>query len=206
MMPCISLHQPYASLCVLPSLADASIPVKPYETRGRPFPHKYIGKRLLIHAAKKFTDQQRDLCFEKPFRFVLERFGMLRYEGLNRQILTMDLGCIVGAVDVVGCYAVAAGGKCMMAQKPIPVRTIPVPTGDALAFGDFSIGRFVWALRNPVMFKTPIPYKGRQGFFRVPDDVVKEQLKLSCRHDVQTFACAEAGQYDVCRKCGAVDP
>lgn len=51
-----------------------------------------------------------------------------------------------------------------------------VPTG-ALAFGDFSLGRFAWALRNPVMFSKPIPYRGRQGFFSVPDDVVAEQLK-----------------------------
>lgn len=31
--------------------------------------------------------------------------------------------------------------------------------------GDYSPGRFAWVLQNPVMFKTPIPACGKQGWW-----------------------------------------
>lgn len=31
--------------------------------------------------------------------------------------------------------------------------------------GDYSPGRFAWVLQNPVMFKTPIPAHGKQGWW-----------------------------------------
>lgn len=181
-MICISLHQPWASLCVLPSLADASIPVKPYETRSFPCPQKYIGKRILVHATKKWTTGVRWLIYgppaatgDSPFMAAIKR---MPFYSRGEKTFGLPLGCIVGAVDVVECYKVVLYG--MQPVGTVMSRTdvdfLPMPTGDALAFGDFSVGRFAWALRNPVMFKTPIPYKGRQGFFGVPDDVVAGQM------------------------------
>lgn len=186
MMPCISLHQPWASLCVLPSLADASIPVKPYETRSFPCPQKYIGKRILIHAAKKWGMKLYIMSSREPFASALRLGGMMAPRPkLANWLSSLPFGCIVGAVDVVECHEVVVSSAGLIMESCGRGRKsglrfwtyFPLPTGDALAFGDFSLGRFAWALRNPVMFKTPIPYKGMQGFFSVPDDVVSSQIK-----------------------------
>lgn len=177
-MNCISLHQPYASLCVLPTLADASVPVKPYETRSFPCPQKYVGKRILIHAAKKWDMELYIMSGREPFASALQRGGMMAPRPkLANRLSSLPFGCIVGAVEVVECYQVATWCHGVRLESSETGFVAPLPTGDALAFGDFSIDRFAWALRNPVMFKTPIPYKGAQRFFSVPDDVVARQMK-----------------------------
>jgi hypothetical protein len=43
--------------------------------------------------------------------------------------------------------------------------------------GDFSEGRFGWMLTDVRAFKEPIPFKGMQGIFDVPEDVVADALK-----------------------------
>jgi len=53
--------------------------------------------------------------------------------------------------------------------------SIALPTGNELAFGDFSAGRYAWELRNPIRFADPIPCTGRQGFWEVPDELVKDK-------------------------------
>jgi hypothetical protein len=55
-------------------------------------------------------------------------------------------GCIVGTVDVVDCVRQSASPWCQ---------------------GDFG-----FVLRNPVAFAKPVPCRGMQRFFTVPDDVL----------------------------------
>lgn len=43
--------------------------------------------------------------------------------------------------------------------------------------GDYSDGRYGWQLRNVREFEVPIPYRGRQGLFEVPDEVVAEHIR-----------------------------
>lgn len=38
------------------------------------------------------------------------------------------------------------------------------------AFGDYRIGRYAWVFENPVLFKKPIPARGRQGLWNWEDD------------------------------------
>lgn len=175
-MKCISLWQSWASLCVLASPADKTTPVKPYETRH--WRTDFRG-RLLIHAAKKWSRELHDTACSEPFMRCLLAGGLPDCDA-------MPLGRIVGAVDLVDVYQVQTWidkgrrftGLTRMLDRPFQdsVNAIALPTGDALAFGDFSLGRYAWALRNPVMFKTPIPYKGAQGFFNVPDEVVAAEM------------------------------
>lgn len=174
-MKAISLWQPWASLCVLPCLTDPITPVKPYETRDWPCPEKYIGKRVAIHAARRWTPEQvRTIQTESFMSKIMRLPETIRWQGSYQ----LPLGCIVGTVEIEGCWLVANFN-----DSPILARNNDgmmvyrnMPTGDTLAFGDFSIGRYAWALRNPVMFQTPIPYKGAQGWFNVPDEVVAEQM------------------------------
>ena len=48
-----------------------------------------------------------------------------------------------------------------------------IPTHPEYQFGDYTPNRFVWITDNLQAFK-PIPYKGSQGFFNVPDHIIKQ--------------------------------
>jgi hypothetical protein len=41
-------------------------------------------------------------------------------------------------------------------------------------YGDYSPGRYAWITDSFMAFDEPIPYKGRQGFFNVPDELIRE--------------------------------
>ena len=43
----------------------------------------------------------------------------------------------------------------------------------ALAMGHYAPGRYAWTILDPVLFAEPIPYRGQQGFFKVPDSVFR---------------------------------
>ena len=63
-------------------------------------------------------------------------------------------------VNVVGC---------------LPTQTLTGETAasdDDRVCGDFGPGRFAWKRREFRLFGQPIPYRGRQGFFHVPDDLI----------------------------------
>ena len=45
-------------------------------------------------------------------------------------------------------------------------------TSDDETSGDWSDGRYAWEAIKPRVLETPIPWRGMQGFFNVPDDIV----------------------------------
>lgn len=152
-MKAISLWQPHASLSVLG--------LKPYETRSWAAWRSLIGKRILIHAAKSLEDL-RDLVEYLDDR---ER-GCSPDEVMDAYITALtgagfatvgDLprGCIVGSVVLQAS-----------------VRTEDL--SDPGHFGNFAPGRFAWRMVDPQIFSVPIPYRGKQGFFDVPDSLQME--------------------------------
>lgn len=42
------------------------------------------------------------------------------------------------------------------------------------AFGDYSPGRFGWVFEDVKPLMNPIPFTGKQGFFNVPDELIRE--------------------------------
>jgi hypothetical protein len=40
--------------------------------------------------------------------------------------------------------------------------------------GDFSLGRFGWVLDNVCPLPSPIPLRGRQGLFEIPDAILSD--------------------------------
>ena len=99
---------------------------------------------LLIHATKHM---------EPPtilMRQLLEPFGYKSWSAFPR-------GALVCKVNLIDC----------------------LPTNDYTAthpecqFGDYTPNRFIWITDNLQAFD-PIPYKGSQGFFNVPDEIIKE--------------------------------
>lgn len=174
-MKCLSLWQPWASL-----LAAG---VKRVETRGWYMRHR---GPLLIHAAKKFTNEQSDLCGETVFLKALHQAGCVKPysgpSGILRSVIggeiDLPLGAIVGRVDVADCiltdnvhWAEPGSDYCRIGMGggwQFPATERP--------FGDYSPGRFAILCSNFTRFAEPIPYRGAQGLFDVPDEVVPEIL------------------------------
>jgi hypothetical protein len=138
----ISLWQPWATL-----MASGA---KAIETRG--FPTKHRGP-LAIHAAARFNRAERELCGTEPFRSALAAAGIS-----VAAIAWLPLGAIVAVIDL---YDVVFIGD--ESQRP------PMPE---LAFGNYELGRCAWMTRNARCLEHPVPWKGKQGFFTVPDEVL----------------------------------
>jgi activating signal cointegrator 1 len=165
-MRAISLHQPWASLVVLGS--------KTMETRH--WSTDYRGP-LLIHAAKRRNiEELLWLGASWQFHAAFHAVG----GSMNGRVLDLPFGALVGKVDLIGCVPTAA-----LALNQL---RMPRWTPDATDYhkehlisghywceemlGNFELGRFAWVLTNAVRFTEPIPYKGSQGFFTVPEEAL----------------------------------
>lgn len=133
----ISLWQPWASLLVTGA--------KRIETRS--WIHAYRG-RLIIHSAKRFTQEERDIAASHVFAESLGAAGL--------DPTRLPLGCMVGEADLVDI---------------VPVEKIREDIGDReYAFGNYSNGRFAWIFENPRSYDQPIPARGAQGLFNWRDE------------------------------------
>jgi hypothetical protein len=104
---------------------------------------------LLIHAAKRRPTKS-------DFYYIC---SALKDFGYDEQSLLSDLplGMIVCEVNLIYC-----------------TRTMGyIPDGLEGKLGDYTKGRFMWTTENSKRFAEPIPWKGQQGFFNVPDEVIK---------------------------------
>lgn len=151
MMRCLSLWQPWASLCV--------IGAKRFETRH--WSTLYRGP-LLIHAAKKFTNDLRQTCLNEPFRAALK--------ATDATLGDIPRGGVIGVVDLVAIWRTHDGPYLF---NGVERRDIGA---EEYAFGNYAEGRYAWELKNPRRFTTAIPYRGLQQLFNVPDELVAEQM------------------------------
>lgn len=147
-MKCLTVCQPYAALIVTP---QSELPRNFVQKRveNRSWNCHYRGP-LLIHAGKS----TRYLAFEPTF----PRDGL-------------PFGAIVGVCDVVGCAEVKSWRLIDW--------TIDARDGERwpwLVDHPHAEGPFCIILENVRRFERPIPYKGAQGLFNVPDRIVDDQL------------------------------
>lgn len=176
-MKCLSLWQPWASLMVAGS--------KRVETRSWPIRHR---GPLLVHAARKWDAELLAVCRREPFRSALEAIGF-RWAAGSRLIGIMPFGAIVGRVEVVDCIATDRVGRWEQTpgepdvnyfldnfgvMGPADGKPYLFVSDVERAFGDYSPGRFAFLCANPVRFDMPIPFRGHQGLFDVPDGLIPE--------------------------------
>lgn len=178
-MKALSLWQPWASLLVHGK--------KRVETRGRALNHR---GPLLIHAAKKWDGSLQRGCLLPPFRSALAMFGVPG-NGHNWTPADLDaqrvgwgmpFGAIIGCVEVVRC---GPTHHVCTTPKGFPNNHPPrfedgsdghewlVISQDEWEFGNYGPGRFAILCENPVAFAKPIPYRGSQGLFEVPDELIR---------------------------------
>jgi activating signal cointegrator 1 len=103
---------------------------------------------LAIHAAKTFPKWAKDFAMAE--------------RTLGRIPERLSFGCIIGIVTILAMRRV---DRCEL----VPIEKL---------YGDYSPGRWGWLTCDPILFKDPIPWKGQQGTFNVPDEIIKEALKI----------------------------
>ncbi len=139
-MACLSVRQPWASLCVWG--------IKPFENRTW---HCALRGPLVIHAGKTWKDEEQAAHDE------LLQIAINMGDARRQEILTLSrslLGGFVGVVNMVGCVGereyYKGGGK-------------PYDGRHAWFTGPYG---FQFADARP--FPRLVPYKGMQGIFRAP--------------------------------------
>ena len=154
----LTLTQPWATLI---AIGENSI-----ETRSWGTPYR---GELVIHSAKGFPRDARELCAEPPYREVLAAAGYVDADHLPR-------GEIIAIADLVDVMRFTRS-----TQKEVRARAqrgeFPPHEAD---FGDFSSGRYGWVLKNVVRLRKPIAYKGMLGLWRLPSAVerrVRQQVR-----------------------------
>lgn len=171
-MKAITILQPYAALIV----AGAKI----YETRSWDTP--YRGK-IEIHTGKN-----------KPFERDTEFYERAKAH-LGKGVDELPKGAIIAIADLTECFQVVGGnnGERWMESKPamnpdgtfkrgedghrIGWQEIPVPEGDELMFGHFGIGMYAWKLENITPLPKPLPFRGNQRLWEVPDEIIDMAMK-----------------------------
>src|SRR3990167_10513383 len=105
-----------------------------FQNRGLELP-----SRIYVHTGK-IADLN---ALVSPHLAELLRQGKLRLP------LSLDIGAIIGEVDITGC----------------------VDKSDSLWF----TGKYGFTLANPALYDKPIPYPGQLGFFEIPEEVIHGQ-------------------------------
>jgi len=108
---------------------------------------------MAVHAAKRTIDDYvGDDALDQICDLV---FGAGWSSSLPR-------GAVLGKVEILDCIPTE---KILQGyQEP-----------DDYECGDFSEGRYGWQRGRFVKFKTPIPYRGAQGIFNVPDNILPNE-------------------------------
>ncbi len=145
-MKAISLWQPWATLM--------AIGAKKIETRS--WATRYRGP-LIIHAAKRWTLEQRGIAGSAVFVSALEQHG---YRDHN----AFPLGAALAVVDLVDC-----------------VQHVETSAEERL-LGDFLPGRWFWITENVRPFDSPIPMTGARRLFDVTDKEVLARALAVVEH------------------------
>lgn len=149
-MKAISIWQPHASLIICGA--------KPFETRHWAAPKWILGQRVAIHASKSTDDllELRDYIQDRrefgdaevinSYEAMWEALKSAGFANLNE----LPLGAIIGTAILSEC-----------------IRSEDLK--DPGHFGNFAPGRFAWRMTDVIALAEPIPFRGQQGFFNVPD-------------------------------------
>lgn len=192
-MKALTIHQPWASLIIAG--------VKRFETR--PMRTHYRGT-LAIHAGKADSIallrrlgpekmQQLEDIIAANWRAL---YPMSIPNGVGLRAPTMEClprGVILGTVEVVDCLLIVSSPYLEHEGMPFLRYENGPATGVRRlerALGDFTPGRYAWQLESPVAFPEPIPWRGKQGLWNMPDEMLAP---------LQTFEWT-------CGGCGTVNP
>ena len=177
LIPCISLHQPWASL--------VAVNEKTLETRGWAPPQQYIGQTIGIHAAKRKL-QSKEInyymstamtshctCTTDGWRANCGGFSCLPFGAVVATAVLAQVGQVVGYTQDERTAIVLP--KYRLGDGPfLPKGVMPVAgEGESRLlvnidhYGDFSEGRYLWFFDQIKKLDSPVEARGYQRFFRI---------------------------------------
>lgn len=156
-MKALTLTQPWATLVALGA--------KKFETRG--WRTHYTGW-LAIHASKRWPRWAKDVCVEKPFYDALAAAGYINAYA-QIQGSAFPLGAIVVVVNLIDTTPTDAYGRSNRLYHL---------SDNEYYFGDWTSGRWAWALEDFHRLLDPIPCTGRLGLWDVPAEISTKLLAL----------------------------
>jgi hypothetical protein len=160
-MKAITVLQPFASLL--------AIGAKHFETRG--WATTYRG-HLCIHAGKK---PYPGLFSIPTIRGVVMAFNASVADTLQN----LPYGAIIAVGELAECWQVTANLFCGGDKYAVELtgdagtREVRISDKDYL-FGDYSLGRYVWDIADVKMLPEPIPCRGQQRLWTVPEDTARQ--------------------------------
>jgi hypothetical protein len=147
----LPLWQPWATL--------VAVGAKRVETRGYP-PWRLglqDGQRIAIHATK--TDRELWICEEEFFRDHIADPARL------------PLGALVATCTLARAAQITeASADALLHRNP-----------QEHAFGNYEPGRWAWVLSDVDQLPSPVPFRGSQGTFDVPDDLTGRAEPVSAQ-------------------------
>lgn len=157
-MKALSVHEPFASY-----IARG---IKRYETRSWKTKERGL---IAIHAAKRFHQEALDDDLDAFSRSLARHIDSDLYHTF------LPIFCALSAIKQEGPpHGIVAVGTL---RDCIPTKSLrPVITDIEYGFGDFSDGRFGWEITGIKRLECPIPYRGQQGLFEVPDDIFEGRI------------------------------
>lgn len=161
-MKAISLWQPWASAIALGA--------KRVETRS--WATNYRGP-IAIHAAKRCIDYE--MCGIKSswtWCGVLRPLGIRMGNNVD-PVQVLPFGAIVAIAKLADCRPSESFTNGELDSRRMPDgETLDIYGWTERMMGDYSHGRFGWILTNIVPLAKPVPYRGAQGLFQVPDSLL----------------------------------
>lgn len=154
-MKALSLWQPWASAVALGS--------KRIETRA--WSTNYRGP-LAIHAAKRCVMDELDSYQRDPSWAAALGIVPARPSGAEESLKVLPFGCVVAVCDLVDC--VLTESLPTLFDEGIDI-DIDYGGWTERQMGDFTPGRFAWILVNVRKLALPLPLRGAQGLFTIPD-------------------------------------
>jgi hypothetical protein len=171
----LSLWQPWASAI--------AVGAKCIETRH--WKTDYRGP-LLIHAAKRqLTREDWDFIDLTVWWQVANYPEKSQHREDNYRasqwIKKLPLGAIVAVARLVDCRPITMRNGVGTLCRPGHSQDV---SEMETALGNFTPGRFGWVLSNVRALPQPIPFKGAQGLFYVPDELIPEEYR-NTRQEVE---------------------
>jgi activating signal cointegrator 1 len=169
----LSLTQPWATLV---ATGEKRIETRSWSTGYRGW--------IAIHASKGFPRWAREYAEDLEFQAALKRHGY--------SIESLPLGCIV---------AVCKLRACIRTEHCPEVFAHTIWNNQEKLFGDYSLGRWGWALDDPHRLPEPIPVKGSLGLWDVPQHVsraIGEQLGVLFGDGHEAWHTASGGSIEQC--------
>lgn len=167
-MKAITIRQPWATLMATDN--------KRIETRGWNTHHR---GPLAIHAGKHFPVDARLLCWEIPFRTVLEPLGVIDYgrhyphipHDAVQRFEAMPLAVILAVGVLVDVQPSRTLATFFEARRRRKVRTISgvAPMPYEQDFGDYGPRRWGFIFAPLHALTHPVPSRGALGLWDIPD-------------------------------------